>query len=113
MGDAEVSVGHVACRLLVARRNQLDPVLAFPQAVEQADVAVAADAEDVRHPLADQELGDEIATLHARHDPFPRDRRSQDCDADGSPAPVLSCDDVEAFSTISQSHATGRGTHAP
>ena len=34
------------------------------QRVEHADVAVAADAEHVRHLLLDQVLGDQLAALH-------------------------------------------------
>src|SRR5581483_10024248 len=67
MRHAEVGVGHVPGGLLVAWRNQLDPVLAFPQSIQQADVAVAADAEDVGNAFLDQEIADQICAFHARH----------------------------------------------
>ena len=65
--DAEVGVGHVAGALLVARRDELQLVLHVVERVEDADVAVAADAEDVGHLLLHQVLGDELATFHVGH----------------------------------------------
>ena len=60
---AEVAVGHVRGGLLVARRDELDLVAHLVQRIEQADVAVAADAEHVGDLLLDQEFRDEIATF--------------------------------------------------
>src|SRR5690242_20286080 len=65
----EIAVGHVRRGLLVARGNELDLVAHVIERIEDADIAVAADAEDVGDFLADQELGDEAAALHARHRP--------------------------------------------
>ena len=60
---AEVAVGHVRGGLLVARRDQFDLVAHLVQRIEQADVAVATDAEDVRHLFINEEFGDQFAAL--------------------------------------------------
>jgi hypothetical protein len=60
---AEVRVGHVPGRLLVPGRDRLDGVGAIVERVEQADVAVAAEAEDVGDLLADQVLDDDLAAV--------------------------------------------------
>ena len=61
--DAEVAVGHVPGGLLVARRDEPHLVAHLVERIEQADVAVAADAEDVRDLLLDQEFGDQLAAF--------------------------------------------------
>ena len=63
MLDAEVAVGHVAGGLLVARGDELHLVAHFVQRIEQADVAMAADAEDVGNLFLDEELGDQLAAF--------------------------------------------------
>jgi hypothetical protein len=60
---AEERVGHVAGRLLVTRRDRPDGVGAIVERVEQPDVAVPAQAEDVRHLLAHQVLDDDLAAV--------------------------------------------------
>ena len=65
--DAKVGVGHVAGALLVARRDQLDLVTHVIERIEDADVAVTADAEDIGHLFLDQVMGDEFAALHGGH----------------------------------------------
>ena len=61
--DAVVDVGHEARDRLVVRRDGLDVALALEQRVEQADVAVAAQAEDVRHLLAHEIVDDDLAAV--------------------------------------------------
>ena len=67
MFDAEVGVGHVAGALLVAGRDQAQLVLDIVEGIEQADIAVAADAKDVGHFFLNQVLGDELAAFHHGH----------------------------------------------
>ena len=56
--------------LLVARRHHRDAVARIIERVEQPDIAVAANAEHVGNLIGDQILGDQVGTLHPRHD-FP------------------------------------------
>ena len=65
--DAEEAIGHMRGGLLVARRDQPDPVAPLVERVEQADVAVSADAEHVGNLLVDQEVGDDVAALAHCH----------------------------------------------
>ena len=67
VAHAEIGVRHVGGDLLVARRDQLDPVARAVERVEHADIAVPADAEHVRNLVPDQMLRDQVGTLHPRH----------------------------------------------
>ena len=64
----EIGVRHVAGALFVARRDQPHAVADGVERIEDAHVAVPAHAEDERHLLFDQVLGDDLATLHSAHD---------------------------------------------
>ena len=59
--------------LFLARRDQFDLVAHVVQRVEDADVAVAADAEHEGHTLLNLRLGDQLAAFHDGHG-VPRDR---------------------------------------
>src|SRR5206468_4680799 len=61
--DAEIAVGHVPRRLLVARRDEPQLVAHLVERIEQADIAVPADAENVRDLFLDQEFGDQLAAF--------------------------------------------------
>jgi hypothetical protein len=45
---AEIGIRHVRGDLLVARRDELDPVARAVERIQHADIAVPADAEHVR-----------------------------------------------------------------
>ena len=62
-GDAVIDVGHEARDGLVMHRNGLDVVAPLVQRVDEADIAVAAQAEDVRHLFADQIVDDDLAAV--------------------------------------------------
>src|SRR5262245_31447647 len=51
----------------MARRDELDRVARLVKLVEQANVAVPADAEHVGDLLAREKIDNELSTLHARH----------------------------------------------
>ena len=53
--------------LLVARRNELDAVARLVERIEHADIAVAANAEDIGNIVVDQIFGNELGALHSRH----------------------------------------------
>ncbi len=67
VAHAEIGVRHVTGDLLVARRDQLDPIAGVIKRVEHADVAVAANPEHIGNTASDQVLGDKLGTLHSRH----------------------------------------------
>ena len=69
VADPEIGVGHVPGGLLVADRDHADLVAALVQRIQHADVAVAAEPDDVRHVLCDQEIRDQLAALHVWHGP--------------------------------------------
>ncbi len=62
-GDAVIDVGHEARDGLVMNRNGRDVVAPLVQRVDEADIAVAAQAEDVRHLFTDQIVDDDLATV--------------------------------------------------
>jgi hypothetical protein len=88
VADAEIGIGHVAGGLLVARRDQGDPVARVVQRIEQPDIAVPADAEHVRHLLVHEELGDQLSALHHRHALLRRVRRLNRARPDRYPSAV-------------------------
>jgi hypothetical protein len=53
--------------LLVARRDELDAVARLVERIEHADIAVAANAEDIRNIVGDQIVGDQLGALHPWH----------------------------------------------
>src|SRR4029453_4240604 len=83
---AEIRGGHVGCDLLMARRNQCDAVARFVQSIKDADIPVATESKNVWDFAFDQILGNDIATLHARHRWRPLE---------------IACDNARAFFTIS------------
>ena len=66
-----IRVGHVAGDLLVMDADHFDAIRALSERVHQADDPVAAQAEDVRHVLPHEILGDQIASAR---DGLPRIR---------------------------------------
>ena len=67
VADAEIGVRHVRGDLLVARRDQLDAVARLVERIEHADIAVAANAEDIGNIVVDQIFGDQFGALHPWH----------------------------------------------
>ena len=61
--DAVIHVGHEAGHALVPDRDGLDVVGALVEGVDEADIAVAAQAEGVGHLLADQVIDDDLAAV--------------------------------------------------
>ena len=61
--DAVVHVGHEAGDALVVDGDGLDVVGAFIERVEEADIAVAAQAEDVRHLFAHEIVDDHLTAV--------------------------------------------------
>ena len=51
--------------LLVTRRDKLDAVARLVQRIEHADIAVPANAEDIRNVVRNQIFGNELGALHA------------------------------------------------
>jgi hypothetical protein len=69
MAHPKERIRHVTGDLLVAWGDQADPVARGVKSIQQADVAMAADAEDVGDAFPDQELGDEFGALGVWHVP--------------------------------------------
>ena len=67
VAHAEIGIRHVRGDLLVARRDELDPVARAVERIEHADIAVPADAEHVRDLVPHQMLRDQVGTLHPWH----------------------------------------------
>ncbi len=63
--DAVVRICHMRGALLVDRLHDRDLIFVIDERVEQCRVAVAGDAEEIRHLLRDQILGDDLPTGHA------------------------------------------------
>ena len=81
VADAEIGIRHMRGDLLVARRDELDPVARAVEGIEQPDIAVPADAEHVGNLVVDQVLGDQIGALHPRHCLPSYDRRKATIEA--------------------------------
>ena len=54
----------MAGRLLVVDGDGANPVLRLERRIQEADIAVPAEAEQIRHLLADQEIDDDIGAVH-------------------------------------------------
>jgi hypothetical protein len=65
MPDLVIRIGHVTGGLLVMRRDRLDAVGRRGGRIEEADIAVAAHAEEVRHLLLDQVLDHDLGAFVA------------------------------------------------
>ena len=61
--DAVIHVGHEAGDALVMHRDGLDVGRAFVKRVDELDVAVAAQAEHLRHLLLDQVVDDDLGAV--------------------------------------------------
>jgi hypothetical protein len=62
--DPVVGIGDEAGRRLVVHRQGADLAGPVVEGVEQPEVPVPAQAHHVRHPLADEVLGDDLRALH-------------------------------------------------
>ena len=60
---AKIAVGHVHGRLLVARHDDLDFILATAQSVDERQVAVAGDANGISYTLAYQHFDDDFGAV--------------------------------------------------
>ena len=61
--DAVIDVGHEAGDALVMHRDGLDVVRSLVQRVDELDIAVAAQAEHLRHLFLDQIVDDDLGTI--------------------------------------------------
>ena len=62
-GDAVIDVGHEARDALMVHRDGLDLLAALIERVDELDVAVAAEAEDLRHLLLDQVIDNHLGAV--------------------------------------------------
>jgi hypothetical protein len=67
VANPEVGIRHVGGDLLVAWRHQRDAVARLVEWIEHADIAVAANAEDIGNVAGDQIFGDQLGAFHPRH----------------------------------------------
>ncbi len=67
-GHPVIDIGHEAGHQLVMHRQRLDVVGALIERIDELDIAMAAQAEDLRHLLADEIVDDDLSPVeHILH----------------------------------------------
>src|ERR1700675_3627823 len=67
MFTPEISVRHMRRDLLMTRRDQCDAVARLIKRIEHPDIAVSANAEDIRDIVGNEIFGNQFRALHSRH----------------------------------------------